>query len=50
MHGLINVETLSEPKDGTYTVLKLTVGRGLTEAGIEIFEHIDWKEQRVKNG
>jgi len=27
--------------------LKLTAGLGLTEAGIKMFENIDWNEQRV---
>jgi hypothetical protein len=39
-----SVEPESEPKERNVLVLKLTEGRGLTEAGIKLFESIDWNE------
>jgi hypothetical protein len=34
-----------EPKERTMTVMKLTEGLGLTDAGIKVFEDIHWSEQ-----
>ena len=36
-----------EPEERTVTVLNLTEGLGLTEAGIKAFVDADWKEQRA---
>jgi hypothetical protein len=36
-----------EPKERTMTVLKLTAGLGVTEAGIRVFEDTDRKELRA---
>ena len=37
--------TEPEPQRTTVTVLKLTEGLGLTEAGIRVFEDINWNGQ-----
>jgi hypothetical protein len=37
----------AEPRDRTVTDLKFTVGPGLTDTGIKIFEYSDWKEQQL---
>jgi len=34
-----------EPKERTMTVLRLTGGFGLTEAGIKLYEDTDWNGQ-----
>jgi hypothetical protein len=36
-----------EPKERTLTVLKLTDGLGLTEAGIKVSEDTDWNRHRA---
>jgi len=36
-----------EPKERTMTVLKLTEGLGLTEAGIRVCEDTDWNRERA---
>jgi len=36
-----------EPKERTVTVVKLTDGLGLTEAGVNVFEDVGWKEQQA---
>ena len=36
-----------EPKERTVTVLKLIEWLGVTEAGIKVFEDVDWNEQRA---
>jgi hypothetical protein len=38
-------EPWPERKKRTVTVLKLTEGLGLIEAGIQVFQDINWKEQ-----
>ena len=38
------MEPESEPKERNVLVLKLTERRGLIEAGIKLFEDIDWNE------
>jgi hypothetical protein len=36
-----------DPKERTVTVLKLTEGLGVTEAGIKVSEDNDWNGQRA---
>jgi len=38
------VEPESEPKERNVLFLKLTEGRGFIEAGIKLFEGIEWNE------
>ena len=40
-------EPESEPKERTMTLLSLAEALGLAEAGIRLFEDVDWKEKRV---
>jgi hypothetical protein len=36
-----------EPNEKTMAVLKSTKGPGLIEAGIKVFEEIDWQQQQA---
>jgi hypothetical protein len=45
-----SVEPESEPKSWNVLVLKLTEVRGVIEAGIKLFEGIDWNEHCAATG
>jgi hypothetical protein len=43
----VEEEEKPEPNERTMAVLKLTKGLGIIEAGIKVFEDIDWLEQQA---